>query len=293
MQRAFLIIVLASSIGVLPAPARAQSARPAEPATRAAGTPPKAGSPSGAIAESERLAARAFEAYQHADHAAARSLYEQALAAAPSADIVYNLARVCDLGLRDRVCALDHYARYVAEPGAVPSRTTLARRRLEALSDPPPASATGVQAAPPEPVMLRKPTPPPPAPSSVASADAPGLSAVEMVAVVAGTTGLVGVGLGVGFGLAARADLEASERYCDYDRCTSQRGVDAARSASRAADVATLGLAAGGALLSLGTLLWLLAGDAPEERVAARELMIEPGFGSDGVSLALSGSFGR
>src|SRR5688500_17715235 len=47
----------------------------------------------------ERYAGEAFEAYRMRDYGRAIALYEQALAAAPSPDIVYNIARVYDTGL--------------------------------------------------------------------------------------------------------------------------------------------------------------------------------------------------
>lgn len=305
MQRALRFTILACALGALPVP-HARAAPPSTP------RPP-------AVIESEALAARAFEAYQRRDHATALTLYRQALAAAPSADITYNIARVCDLGLRDSACAIEFYARYVGERGAAAPRLERAQRRLTELRA---AAAARVEAAPqngapqataansvpvqPAPLAAgaahaaesatlapaarlsrREPAPP----RRVAESPEPAPSALEVGAIVAGSVGLVGLSLGVGFGLAARADLEESARYCDYDRCSSQRGVDAARSASRSADVATIGFAAGGALLGLSALLWLLDGSR-EEAIGSSELSLQPELGLDHASIALTGSFG-
>jgi hypothetical protein len=297
MQRALRWVILASGLGAMAAPnARAAPTRPP------------------AVVESESLAARAFEAYQRHDNLAALELYRQALAHAPSPDITYNIARVCDLGLQDRACAREFYARYIQDPGAARARVSLAQRRLIELAEVErgPGVTDAAERAPGEAARAsgeaalpasEKTQPAAPAPRSAPSPPsrrevtrepeaAPSASALDVAAVVAGSVGLVGLSVGVGFGLAARADLEVSERYCDYDRCTSPRGVDAARSASRAANVATAGFVAGGALLGLSAVLWLL--DAPrEEPTPPGELAIEPGLSLDQVSLTLTGSFGR
>ena len=64
----------------------------------------------------ERYAGEAFEAYRVRDYGRAVALYEQALAAAPSPDIVYNIARVYDTGLANRRLAIVYYERYAAAP---------------------------------------------------------------------------------------------------------------------------------------------------------------------------------
>ena len=130
---------------------------------------------------------------------------------------------------------------------------------------------------------------PAPVPAPLES-DARGGSAVPALAITAGALGLVGMGIGVGFGIAAKNRLDVSRRYCDDNSCTTVRGVEAARSAGRAADVATIGFVAGGGLLALGTVLWLVADDEEESR-RSRELRWTPSLAPGEVSLALSGSF--
>src|SRR5688572_6208587 len=78
-------------------PARAQAPAP-EPANAApaepAGAAPEPPVLHADVALAERYAAAAFEAYRAREYGRAVSLYEQALAAAPSAEILYNIARV-------------------------------------------------------------------------------------------------------------------------------------------------------------------------------------------------------
>jgi tetratricopeptide (TPR) repeat protein len=244
------------------------------------------------VAVSERLAARAFEAYRQKDYLSAVQLYRQALEAAPSADIVYNLARVYDNGLRDRTLSIRFYSRYVEEPGAVPSRIEIAHRRLaelraaERAASIPPAERAAAP-APSAPVGS-----PAMAPPGGASTDGSS-TALTAGAIVAGSVGLVGIGVGVAFGLTAKNDLEESERYCDGNQCISQRGVDAAKSATRAADVATIGFSVGGGLLALGTILWFLDDGEREQPALAGALDWSPHLGPGELSLSVSGSFGE
>ena len=252
------------------------------PRPLAAQAPPQAqASPSAAspVSLAERYAEEAFLAYGRQDYARAVALYHQALEAAPSADIVYNLARVYDLGLRDRSLAMRFYARYLDDPGAVPSRIDTSRQRLAELGA---AGQAPTSPAPARPVAASPPS------TDVATS---GGSAAPAFAIAAGALGLVGVGVGVGFGITAKSHLDVSRRYCDDNACTTVRGVDAARSAARAADVATVGFVAGGGLLALGTVLWLIADGEADSVDAPRELEWTPRITPGEVSLALTGSF--
>jgi len=254
---------------------------PATPSAAPGASPPPAPAVArtSRVALAERYAEEAFQAYGRKDYPSAVASYQKALDAAPSADIVYNLARVYDLGLRDRPHAIQFYTRYLGEPGAVASRVETARQRLAELS-------AAQQAAKPAPPPVASATPPAPL-----GADAGGGSAVPALAITAGALGLVGMGVGVGFGIAAKSHLDVSRRYCVDNSCTTVRGVEAARSAARAADVATVGFVAGGGLLALGTVLWLVADGEAEARRSSRELRWTPSLAPGEVSLAVSGSF--
>jgi tetratricopeptide (TPR) repeat protein len=245
------------------------------------------------VALAEQYAAQAFEAYQRRDYGRAVQLYEQALSAAPSADILYNIARVCDLGLSDRRRAIEHYERYVADPGAVTVRLEIARARLAELRA---AERNGGGASGPAdtrldiardfPLDVAEPAPP----RDRVDQDRGGLRPLETAALTLGSMGLVGVGIGVGFGLAAQARSDDWRRACDGNACTSREGVDAAESATRRATIATVGFAAGGGLLALGAALWLIdssSGRSDDDGA----LSVEPFVGDSGAGTLVSGTF--
>jgi hypothetical protein len=275
-----LSLVAAGVLATAPALAQPGSTGTVTSPASAATSPASSAAPAGRVALAERHAEEAFQAYGRKDYPSAVAFYQKALEAAPSADIVYNLARVYDLGLHDRTLAIRFYTRYLGEPGAVASRVETARQRLAELSAAEPAAPTPALA------------PVAPSATSPAPVDAErGGSALPALAISAGALGLIGVGVGVGFGITAKNRLDVSRRYCDDNSCTTQRGVEATRSAGRAADVATAGFVAGGGLLALGTVLWLVADAEAEPRRDPRELRWTPSLAPGEVSLALSGSF--
>lgn len=279
---------------LLASPAHAQapapeppSAAPAEPAS-AAPEPPVLHAD---VALAERYAAAAFEAYRAREYGRAVSLYEQALAAAPSAEILYNIARVYDVGLRDRRLAIEYYERYRAHPSAAPELFETATRRLAELrtaetatSAPPGDGANAIARDFPLDASARV------APASPAPPQRRGLQPLDVTALAVGAAGLVGVGLGIGFGLSARAEKDTWSRDCDGNQCNSQRGVDAAESAARSASIATVGFAAGGGLLAVSMVLWLIDTDS-EQPGSAASLRVAPAFGSSSVGGTLGGSF--
>src|SRR5262249_2187183 len=105
------------------------------------------------VSRSESYAAEAFEAYQKKDFQGAVVLYMKALEAAPSADVLFNLAKIYDTKLNDRPLAMSFYRRYIADPGAEPERVRTANarlaelRELEAAANEKPAAASPAAAA--------------------------------------------------------------------------------------------------------------------------------------------------
>jgi hypothetical protein len=106
--------------------------------------------------------------------------------------------------------------------------------------------------------------------------------------IVAGTVGLVSIGIGAGFGVAALSDASTAREYCDGDVCSSQRGVDAVHSANKNADIATVSFALGGALVATGALLlWL--DDSPPAHSDTATLDWTPIASDSELGLAVSG----
>jgi tetratricopeptide (TPR) repeat protein len=245
----------------------------------------------------ERFAARGFGAYREKDYATAVALYLQAYDAAPSADMLFNIARIYDGGLSDRELAIRYYREYIAAPDAEPARIALASERVARLSVAEEAAVAPAGAAPavaPDPPTPASPGPapahggvslvPPRPPALTAreldassfatvpvTATAAAWTPLRVGAIVAGTMGLVGIGLGAGFGVAALSDASTARESCDGNICSSQRGVNAARSASESANIATVSFALGGTLLAAGVaLLWLDRGDTSVRESDAR-----------------------
>jgi tetratricopeptide (TPR) repeat protein len=237
------------------------------------------------VARAELSAAQAYEAFQRRDYASAVALYQKAFEAAPSADALFNIARVYDLGLRDRPLAITFYRRYVSDPGATPDRIKRANERLTELREAEAAELTTRPAAP---------QPAPAGAPVVAPASAPleqdagaEWSSSRITALTLGAAGAVVLSVGVGFGISLLSTAERANRECDGNDCSSQRGVDAARAAARDARWANWSLGVGGGLLAGATLMWLLdPGAEPAAEPARMKLSPVAGAGELGVALA-------
>jgi tetratricopeptide (TPR) repeat protein len=238
------------------------------------------------VARAEAYASQAFDAYARKDYSSAIALYQKALDAAPSADIVYNMARIYDTKLKNRGLAIEYYRRYTEDTGADPSRVRVASARLNELRE---LEALAVEQpapnGPSDTATVPAPPPAPAAPQPTAAAGG-GLSGVQVAGIVTGAVGLAGIGVGIAFGFKAQSEADVADRYCDGNACTTQRGVDASHDASDAATVSTIAFIAGGALTLLGV-TGVLLGTGSEEREVAG-LTVEPyaGPGNLGAQLA-------
>jgi tetratricopeptide (TPR) repeat protein len=224
------------------------------------------------IARAEGFAADAYAAYERQDYAQAIALYRRALAASPSPDILYNLARIYDTRLKDRDSAIEFYERYTQDPGADPERVRSALQRLESLrqlekisDDAPPSEAQ--KAAP---GLDRAEAP---APKQRVEVESSGINGMQVASIIVGTVGLAGVGAGIGFGLNAKSKADLSHQLCDGNLCFSARGVDAAKDASKAATISTIAFIAGGALAAAGVTMLIIGSTGSSEREARAQLV--------------------
>lgn len=242
------------------------------------------------VKKAEKYAADAYTAYEKKDYASAVALYVKALELSPSADMVYNIAKIYDTKLSDRTLAMNFYRRYISEPGAEPERVREANQRIAELkeaelaaAEKPEAPAVGEKAKvgsseTPEP----KPAPAAPQPS--------GMTGLQTTGLVLGGIGLVGVGVGAFFGLGAMSDNNTAKDYCDGNACTDQKGVNAAKDAKSKATISTIGFGAGGALLASGLILLLAGGSSSKERPPSMAgLSLVPAAGPRAVGLSLDG----
>lgn len=248
---------------------------------------PTAAAPS--VLQAEDYAARAFEAYGKRDYAEAVALYQMAYDSAPSAEALYNIARVYDLGLRDRPLAIAAYRRYLSDPGASPAYIRIANARLAELRE----AELAVNATSPAPASA--PVPPPPAPASAVpaapeTAPTPGWSSARVAGLVVGAAGVATLGVGIGFGVWVLQDADRANQLCDDNRCRTQRGVDAAKAASTHATIATVGVSAGLGLMATGAALWLASGGSSEQP-APSALQVTPLSSASELGVLLSGGF--
>lgn len=237
-------------------------------------------------ARAESLSAEAFDAYRRADYDQAIALYRKAYEALPSADILYNLARIYDTKLKDRALAIEYYERYSNDPEAEPGRREKVEKRLSTLreleaeavpstaatQDRSTAATFGQTIAPGAP-QTSEPT-------------SGGLSSTQVLGILVGAVGVAAIGVGTGFGLSARADAEIAHELCDGNVCISQRGVDAAEDADRDATISTISCAAGGVLLAGGIALLVFGPRDREREVAAVRILPYATAGSLGTQLA-------
>jgi hypothetical protein len=239
----------------------------------------------------ESKADQAFRAYQSKHFAEAVALYMEAYNAAPNADILYNVARIYDAKLLDRPLAMNFYRRYITDPGAVADRIQTANERLLALREAEFAATQPTREAEP-PVAA----PVVDAPRTVAYAPPPepGWSTAQVLGVVAASTGVIALGVGTGFGIAAMGETKTVNDLCENNVCSEQRGIDSARSAREHATISTIGFASGGALLALGAVLYFWVGGEesaptapePSPSLGARVTELPGGF-----ALELGGSW--
>jgi hypothetical protein len=230
----------------------------------------------------EALAAGAFEAYRHEQYAKAIALYLDAYAIYPAADILFNIARIYDLRASDPAQARRFYRAYIEHPEADVERIAIASERLQQFAP---------EAAPShEPPTSRSAGP---LPLDSAADEASSWSPSKRAALVASGAGLAAITVGVGFGVAALSDAAIARRSCNGNLCESQRGIQAVRSASRSADIASLGFVVGGALLAGGLVVLALSSDEPASQAteAEAELRLRPVARASRLGLELTGTW--
>lgn len=84
-----------------------------------------------------------------------------------------------------------------------------------------------------------------------------GLGSTRVIGIALGGLGIGALGVGTGFGLAAISAKSDADRLCNAAGCTASGHARMVQAGERA-DVATVGLVAGGALLVAGAILWFV-----------------------------------
>jgi hypothetical protein len=123
--------------------------------------------------------------------------------------------------------------------------------------------------------------PPPSTPAATPLSAAPeshGLGTQRVLAVAAGGLGVIGVGVGVAFGVMAIGQKNDAQNACPNNPCATQDGANKWSSAGVTGNVATIAVIAGGVALAGGAVLWLTA-----PRAAGPGAQV--GLGPGGVAL--------
>jgi hypothetical protein len=241
-----------------------------------------------AVERAEQRAAQAFQAYERKDYPAAVALYLEAYESSPSADMLYNIARIYDTKLGDRPLAMTFYRRYIADPGAIADRIKLANARLVELREAELAVDTAADQNAANAAQAR------PYGASMAAPQQrePHWSTLRWAGIGVGAAGVIGVGVGAVFGIKAMSGASTANDLCDGNACTTQRGVDAANDASSDASIANVGFIAGGLLLATGTVMFIFGGDEePESKRLGNGLDVRAAIDPSQVGLELSGRF--
>jgi tetratricopeptide (TPR) repeat protein len=251
-----------------------------------------------AVSQAEAYAGAAYSEYERENYVGAVALYQKALELTPSADIFYNLARIFDTKLNDRKRAIEYYRRYTLDTGAEPERLRLANERLRELEEleqvvteaiPATREPVAVQKEPAtaKPVASAEPVPQPV--TQPESAPVQGLSGLRKAGIVIGSLGLAGLGVGAGFGLAAKSAADEASDLCDGNACRTQHGVDVSEDALRSATIATIALSAGGGLAALGLTFVLAGRSSGDDSRDSAKAWVAPVVASGGGGAALAG----
>jgi hypothetical protein len=81
----------------------------------------------------------------------------------------------------------------------------------------------------------------------------------RVIALVAGGIGVVGLGLGTAFAIAANSQKSDAQNVCPNNPCPTQDGVDKWNSAGASGNASTIAFIAGGVAAGAGLVLWLTA----------------------------------
>lgn len=128
---------------------------------------------------------------------------------------------------------------------------------------------------------------PPPAPIQVQRPESPNdeWSGQKTWAIVAGAAGVVGIGVGLGFGLSAIHQWNDAEEKCPNKTCTVQSNRSLGSDAGSAADISTVLVGVGAGAVLAGVILWLTA---PKQHDRAAVHLV-PTARKDGVGLSFGG----
>ena len=137
------------------------------------------------------------------------------------------------------------------------------------------------------PPLTNTPPPPPISQPQQSETQTSGINAQKAWAVVAGAAGVIGIGVGAGFGASAISKWHDAEDKGPKNRCTNEGDVSLGNDAGRSADLSTVLIAVGAGALVAGVVLWITA---PQKRSPTRAINLVPTASKDGFGLRLGGT---
>ena len=229
-------------------------------------------------AEVERLSAQGVQAYKAKDYAEAVSLFQQALAIQPVPNLLYNIARACELMGDDRKAKF-YFSKFIRAKDVTEDARNKARKRLADLESrlleaaPEPAPKGSAETSGGRPMIVG------------GSDESPQLEVIPLVGWISLSTGAAAL---------IASSVLASQMNGEYDSFKKTDNLQAkhtyrsnAESLGLAADV---GFSVGGALLGtgVGLLLWDAFSD---DGSAASSVRVSPSFQDGGWRVSGGFSF--
>ncbi len=138
-------------------------------------------------------------------------------------------------------------------------------------------------------------SPPPPASPAASGTSGSSWSTNKTLAVVSAGLGVVGLGLGAGWGIAAISSQNQEKSACPSAGCTGHsQAVSDYDSAHQNGTASTISFIAGGALLAAGVVLWFTAPGGSQETsspaaLGLHDLHLAPVLSATGGGLVLGG----
>jgi hypothetical protein len=139
-----------------------------------------------------------------------------------------------------------------------------------------PAAAPSPPAAGPPSILASPSNPPPPSHAS-------SLGTQRILAIVAAGVGVVGLGVGTGYGIDAMSKHNAAHNACPSSQCSDSNGVNLWNQAVSAGNVSTAGFIIGAVGLAGGAALWFTAKPGSSESGEKRGTQV--GLGPGGVQM--------
>jgi tetratricopeptide (TPR) repeat protein len=232
--------------------------------------------PTGTPAERAQVYADlGYAAYQNEDWNKAIEMYLESYKLSSTADLLFNIAVIYDRKLGNKAMALEYFRKHNAAADTNPDLVAKANLRIENLTHETPVGDT----------RKSGPAAPPLPPDKGAN--------MRIGGIVAATVGMVALGAGIGFGVAAISKMgEAKTAGCDSTGCPNDTAAQLERTANSRGNYSTLGVVAGGALVVAGVTLYVLAPNKPSRAESATAtLMFRPTLTPNAAGIGLAGTF--